>query len=94
MRFIRPFREILFLATVDTSVAEVDKLEKLFRESVSVIFRKGYYFWPPRRKMCHVSVQFPKGWESFYSIVREHCLVSNPFVIQSSCLNYSRILTR
>lgn len=45
MRFIRPFREILFLATVDTSVAELDKLEKLFRESV--IFRKGYYFSTP-----------------------------------------------
>lgn len=48
MRFIRPFREILFLATVDTSAAELDKLEKLFRESVSVIFRKGYYFSPPK----------------------------------------------
>lgn len=80
MRFIRPFREILFLATVDTSVAELDKLEKLFRESV--IFRKGYYFSTPQREKCATrQSNFQRAENRFTrSCVNTDSFVSNPFV--------------
>lgn len=91
MRFIRPFREILFLATVDTRVAEIDRLEKLFRESV--IFRKGYYFWPPKEKNVPRVSPISKGLkivllDRAWTLARFESIRHN-----SPCLNYFPILT-